>query len=238
MESPAELEEQTTEICEIYAQAQALAAQGIKLYSSDECTGIQAKERLNADRPLKKGQVRRVEYEYIRHGTMCLIANFEIASGEIQSPTINETRTEADFALHIKKTVEKYPEAGGWWFIVDQLNTHKSESLVRLVAQIEGIEESKLGEKGKSGILATMKSRQEFLENAGHRLRFIYTPKHCSWLNQVEIWFSILSKKLIKWGNFKSKEDLKEQLEKFIEYFNQTMAKPFKWTFKGFPLRI
>ena len=238
MESPAELEEQTTEICEIYAQAQALAAQGIKLYSSDECTGIQAKERLNADRPLKKGQVRRVEYEYIRHGTMCLIANFEIASGAIQSPTINETRTEADFALHIKKTVEKYPEAGGWWFIVDQLNTHKSETLVGLVAQIEGIEESKLGEKGKSGILATMKSRQEFLENAGHRLRFIYTPKHCSWLNQVEIWFSILSKKLIKWGNFKSKEDLKEQLEKFIGYFNQTMAKPFKWTFKGFPLRI
>ena len=169
---------------------------------------------------------------------MCLIANFEIASGEIQSPTINETRTEADFALHIKKTVEKYPEAGGWWFIVDQLNTHKSESLVRLVAQIEGIEQSKLGEKGKSGILATMKTREEFLAQAEHRLRFIYTPKHCSWLNQVEIWFSILSKKLIKWGNFKSKEDLKEQLEKFIGYFNQTMAKPFKWTFKGFPLRI
>ena len=238
VESAEELEEQTDRICEIYGRAGELAAEGIKLYSSDECTGIQAKERLNADRPLKKGQVRRVEYEYIRHGTMCLTANFEIATGEIQSPTIRETRTEADFVEHIGQTVDRYPEAAGWWFIVDQLNTHKSESLVRLVAEKEGIKQSKLGEKGKSGILESMKTRQEFLAQAGHRIRFIYTPKHCSWLNQVEIWFSILSKKLVKWGNFKSKEDLKSQLEKFIEYFNQTMAKPFKWTFKGFPLRI
>ncbi len=238
VESAEELEEQTKEICGIYQEAQTLAQEGIKLYSTDECTGIQAKERLNADRPLKKGKVRRVEYEYIRHGTLSLIANFEIARGEIESPMIRETRTEADFTEHITETLEKYPEARGWWFIVDQLNTHKSEGLVKLVAGKEGIEESKLGEKGKSGILKTMKTRQDFLAQATHRLRFIYTPKHCSWLNQVEIWFSILSKKLIKWGNFKSKEDLKSQLEKFIEYFNQTMAKPFKWTFKGFPLRV
>ncbi len=238
VESAIELEAQTKEICEIYAQAGEVAAAGIKLYSTDECTGRQAKERLNADRSMKKGKVRRIEYEYIRHGTLALIANFEVASGEIESPTINETRTEADFAGHIRKTLEKYPEAGGWWFIVDQLNTHKSESLVKLVAEKEGIKETELGEKGKSGILQSLKTRQEFLENTKHRLRFIYTPKHCSWLNQVEIWFSILSKKLIKWGNFKSKADLKEQLEKFIEYFNKTMAKPFKWTFKGFPLRI
>lgn len=110
--------------------------------------------------------------------------------------------------------------------------------MVKMVAEKEGIAESELGEKGKSGILHSMKSRKAFLENEKHQIRFIYTPKHCSWLNQIEIWFSILSKKLIKWGNFKSKADLQEQLEKFINYFNQTMAKPFKWTFKGFPLRI
>jgi putative transposase len=167
-----------------------------------------------------------------------LIANFEIISGQVESPTIGETRTEADFAEHIAKTVEKEAEAAGWWFIVDQLNTHQSESLVKMVAEKEGIAESELGEKGKSGILHSMKSRKAFLENEKHQIRFIYTPKHCSWLNQIEIWFSILSKKLIKWGNFKSKADLQEQLEKFINYFNQTMAKPFKWTFKGFPLRI
>lgn len=187
---------------------------------------------------MKKGKVRRVEYEYIRHGTLTLIANFEIATGQVESSTIKETRTEADFAGHIKKTVEATPQAKGWWFIADQLNTHQSESLVRIVAEKEEVKFEEIGEKGVSGILKSMKTRKEFLERAGHQIRFIFTPKHCSWLNQVEIWFSILAKKLIKWGNFKSKEDLQRQLENFIEYFNQTMAKPFKWTFKGFPLRI
>lgn len=238
MESAAELEAQTKRLCELYESAEQLAAQGIKVYSTDECTGLQAKERIAADQGMKKGCPRRVEYEYIRHGTLSLTANFEVASGRIQSPTINETRTEADFAGHIERTIKRTPAATQWWFIVDQLNTHKSESLVRLVARNEAIEETQLGEKGKSGILRNRQTRQEFLENVEHRIRFIYTPKHCSWLNQVEIWFSILSKKLIKWGNFKSKEDLQEQLEKFIRYFNETMAKPFKWTFKGFPLRI
>jgi putative transposase len=238
VESEAELEEQTKEICEIYQSAKELAEKGIKLYSTDECTGIQAKERLNADKSLKCGTPRRVEYEYVRHGTVCLTANFEVATGKIEASTINETRTETDFSGHIEQTVENTTGARRWWFIVDQLNTHKSESLVKLVAQKEGMKGTELGEKGKSGILLSMKTRQEFLENVGHRIRFIFTPKHCSWLNQVEIWFSILSKKLIKWGNFKSKEDLQGQLEKFIEYFNETMAKPFKWTFKGFPLRI
>ena len=238
MESAAELEEKTKEICEVYGTAPELAVAGIKLYSTDECTGIQAKERLNADQLMKSGKPRRVEYEYLRHGTLSLIANFEIATGQIESPTIKETRTEADFALHIKETVEKTSEAVGWWFVVDQLNTHQSVSLVELVAQIEAIKETELGKKGKSGILKSMKTRKEFLEDIEHRLRFIYTPKHCSWLNQIEIWFSILAKKLIKWGNFTSQADLQRQLERFIEYFNQTMAKPFKWTFKGFPLRI
>jgi hypothetical protein len=238
VDSAEELEEKTKDICEVYGQAQELAEQGIKLYATDECTGIQAKERLNADHLMRKGKPRRVEYEYLRHGTLSLTANFEIATGQIESSTIKHTRTEADFAGHIKQTVENTSEAKEWWFILDQLNTHKSESLVKLVAEKEGIEETELGEKGESGILKSMKTRQEFLEDVGHRIRFIFTPKHCSWLNQIEIWFSILAKKLIKWGNFKSQEDLREQLERFIEYFNKTTAKPFKWTFKGFPLRI
>lgn len=236
--SPAELEEKTKEICEVYGKAEELAAKGIKFYSTDECTGIQAKERLHPDQLMKKGKARRVEYEYIRHGTLSLTANFEIATGQVEASSIKETRTEEDFVGHLKKTVEHTPQAKGWWFIVDQLNTHKSESLVKYVAKMEGIAEVELGEKGKSGILESMKTRQEFLEIVEHRIRLIYTPKHCSWLNQIEIWFSILAKKFLKWGNFKSKEDLQGQLERFIAYFNQTMAKPFKWTFKGFPLRV
>ena len=107
-------------MCEVYAEALELAEKGVRLYSSDECTGIQAKERLNADRRLKKGKVRGVEYEYKRHGTLCLTVNFEVGSGKIESPTIGETRTESDFAEHVKRTIENAPEAASWWFIVDQ----------------------------------------------------------------------------------------------------------------------
>ncbi len=128
VESAEQLEEETKVICDIYREAREITETGIRLYSTDECTGIQAKERLHADQPLEKGRVKRVEYEYIRHGTLSLIANFEIISGQVESPTIGETRTEADFAEHIAKTVEKEAEAAGWWFIVDQLNTHQSDA--------------------------------------------------------------------------------------------------------------
>lgn len=128
VESEKELEEKTKEICGIYQTAKDLAEKGIKVYSTDECTGIQAKERLNADKPIKFGTPRRVEYEYIRHGTVCLTANFEVGTGKVETSTINETRTETDFVGHIKKTVKQTPKARAWWFIVDQLNTHKSDA--------------------------------------------------------------------------------------------------------------
>lgn len=238
VKSAKELEAETKKICDLYEQVEQLAKRGIKVYSTDECTGIQALERKAPTKLMKVGKVRRVEHEYKRHGTLNLIANFEIVSGRVENSTISPTRTEVDFLGHIKRTIDNNEEATGWWFVVDHLNTHQSASLVRLVAQLEGIKENELGEKGKSGSMKSMASRGQFLEAEGHRLRFIYTPKHCSWLNQVELWFSILTKKLLKWGNFKSTEDLQRQMEKFIEYFNETMAKPFKWTFKGFPLRI
>ena len=82
-----------------------------------------------------------------------------------------------------------------------------------------------------------MATRKNFLENQEHRIRFVYTPKHCSWLNQVEIWFSILVRKLLTRGTFSSKEDLRRQLEDFIDYFNRTMTRPYKWTYEGKPLR-
>ncbi len=176
----------------------------------------------------------RREFEYVRHGTQCLIANFEVATGQVIAPTVSHTRTEADFVAHIANTVATDPD-GRWLFIVDQLNTHQSESLVRLVAQRCGID-TPLGEKGKSGILLSMPSRKAFLEDESHRIRFIYTPKHTSWLNQVEIWFSILVRRLLKRACFRSTEELKERLLDFIDYFNRVLAKPFKWTYTGKPL--
>lgn len=221
-------------VCDLSAQAIELHAQGVHVVSPDEKTAIQALERTAPTQAMKPGQVERQEFNYIRHGTQCLIANLEIATGQVLAPSLGATRTEADFLAHISQTVACDPEAE-WVFITDQLNTHQSESLVRWVAQKCGIEID-LGIKGEEGILETMATRAEFLQSSSHRIRFVYTPKHASWLNQVELWFSILVRRLLKRGNFTSTEDLKQQILSFICYFNQTMAKPFKWTYKGRPL--
>ena len=213
-----------------------MQAQGVHLVSTDEKTGIQALERKQPTRPTQPGRVERREYEYIRHGTLALIANFEVALGRILSPWLGPTRTEEDFAAHIAQTLASDP-GGTWIFIVDQLNTHKSEALVRLVADACDLAVD-LGVKGKAGLLKSMETRAAFLQDPTHRIRFVYTPVHTSWLNQVEIWFSILVRRLLKRGNFTSLDDLKQRILDFIAYFNRTMAKPFKWTYAGRPLTI
>ena len=228
--------QQSEVICELYHSAFELQNQGIHLLSSDEKTGIQALERAHATLPMEPQRVEYQEFEYKRHGTQCLIANFEVATGHILRPTVGATRTEDDFANHIEQTIAIDPQ-GQWIFIVDQLNTHRSESLVRLVARQED-PTIELGIKGKSGILQSMETRAEFLRDPSHRIRFAYTPKHASWLNQIECWFSILVRRLLKRASFLSVEDLKQHLLDFIDYFNKTMAKPFKWTYKGRPLVI
>ena len=196
-------------------------------------TGVQALERKHPGLPLRPGKVERREFEYIRHGTLAFIVNFEVATGQVGLTSVGPTRTEQDYVNHIQRTVEAEPSVSKWHFIVDQLNIHKSESLVRFVAAESDIDETQLGIKGKSGILESMKSRAQFLSNPDHRIVFHYTPKHASWLNQIEIWFSIVVRKLLKRGNFTSLDDLKTKVLAFIEYYNRTMAKPFKWTYKG-----
>lgn len=204
--------------------------------STDEKTGIQALERTQPTLPMTPGRVERREYEYLRHGTLALIANFEVALGRILTASLGPTRTEQDFATHIAQTLARDPD-GTWIFIVDQLNTHKSAALVRLVAQACDLAVD-LGVKGQAGILESMETRAAFLQDPTHRIRFVYTPVHTSWLNQVEIWFSILVRRLLKRGNFTSVDDLKQRILDFIAYFNRTMAKPFKWTYAGRPLTI
>ena len=215
-----------------------MAEQGERAVSNDELTGVQALERKHPGLPLRPGKVERREHEYIRHGTLSFIVNFEVASGHIGLVSAGPTRTEEDYVNHIRRTVEAAPEVTKWHFVVDNLNIHQSESLVRYVAAESDIAETGLGVKEKSGILESMVSRAEFLSNPEHRIVFHYTPKHASWMNQIEIWFSILVRKLLKRGSFTSVEHLKAKVLAFIEYYNRTMAKPFKWTYKGKALAV
>jgi len=233
---PQEFAQQVKTICDLYLQATLLLAQGRHLVSSDEMTGIQALERLHPSLPMQPGRAERIEFEYIRHGTQSLIASFEVASGQIVEASIGPHRKEEDFAAHIARVIAADPHAE-WIFLLDQLNTHKSATLVDWVAHALEFEQE-LGVKGESGILHSMPSRAALLSDPSHRIRFVYMPKHASWLNQIEIWFSILMRRLLKRGSFPSVQDLKQRILAFVAYFNQTLAHPFKWTYKGRPLTV
>jgi transposase len=219
------------EISAIYRNAEKNLKNNIHTVSIDEKTGIQALERINPDKNALPGKIAKLEFEYKRHGTQALIPSFEVGTGKIIAHYIEKTRTSNDFASLVEDTIDIDPKTE-WIFIADQLNTHKSKELVKLIAEKVNIKDNP-GAKGKDGILKNLETRENFLSDKSHHIRFVYTPKHCSRLNQIEIWFGILTRKILRDGSFKSIDDLRERIESFIEYYNQTMAKVFKWTYKG-----
>jgi len=227
-----DFDQKVEDICTLYRQAPALAEQGERVVSTDELTGVQALERMQPNLPLAPGKVERREFEYVRHGTRSFILNRDVVTGQIIAPSDGPTRTEQDFLEHIQRTLATDPAATRWHFVVDNLDTHRSESLVRLVAVVSGLE-IQLGAKSKSGILASRQTRAAFLSDPSHRMVFHYTPKHASWMNQIELWLSILVRKLLRRGSFTSVEDLVSKVREFIAYYNRTMAKPFRWTYQG-----
>jgi transposase len=228
----AHFDEKVGAINDLYQRAVELAASGEQVVTSDELTGVQALERKHPGQAMQSGQVERREFEYIRHGTQSFIFSRAVASGHILLTTVNDTRNEHDFVEHVRQLLKLYPEVTRWHFIVDNLNIHRSESLVRLVAEESDLAID-LGRKHRDGILRDQKRRAAFLSDPTHRVVFHYTPNHASWMNQIEIWLSILVRKVLRRGNFHSLENLRSKVMAFVAYYNRTMAKPFKWTYKG-----
>lgn len=235
-EKDQELFQQQAEIvCQTYLNAPLLfTEQRVHTICVDEMTSLQANEKRAPGKRPAPGQCGKEECQYTRHGTVCLTGNWDVVAGRFVNPTIEETRNNEDFAKHIDRLINTDLE-DGWVFVVDNLNTHCGEDLVRVVARHLGIPSEELGRVGKHGILKSMASRRAFLSDVSHRIRFVYIPKHSSWLNQVEVIFGMFNRRVMRGGNFTSKADLIAKLKRFTDYFNAHIAKPMNWTFTGRP---
>jgi len=234
-EDPEQFKIKIKTINEIYQLASILRDENpnnIHIYSTDEMTGIQALERKAPDKPTIPNGSKKIEFEYIRHGTTSYIGFMNCINGELLEPYLNGERKESDFVTALDMAIK---EEGEYIIVSDNLNTHYSESLVRYVAKKIKYN-GDLGKKGVSGILQNKKSRIDFLTDKSHSIRFVYTPKHCSWMNQIEVLFGVMNKRLLKVESFKSVKDLTESIRRYIKFHNKYWAKPFNWTYNTTPL--
>lgn len=227
---------QAKQVCDVYLQApQDYERAGVHTVCVDEATGLQANEKRAETLPPQPNQVGKEETQYTRHGTVCLTAAWHVVLGQLIYYTLQQTRNNDDFADFIEQMLSSDPD-GQWVLVLDNLNTHSSEALVRLIARLEGIDQKTLGDKKKrKGILGSMKTRKEFLSDPTHRIRFVFTPKHSSWLNQIEVIFGIINRRALTGASFRSQQELIERLSAFIAYFNTTFARPMNWTYTGRP---
>lgn len=226
---------QVENVCQTYLEAPGLLAEKkILTVSVDEMTSLQANEKRAPTKRPKPGRCGKEECQYTRHGTVCLTGNWDVVNGQFILPTIEKTRNNEDFSRHIKRLIQS-GLAHGWVFIVDNLNTHCGVPLVQLVARHLGIPKKQLGVTKRSGVLKNMISRRKFLSERSHSIRFVYLPKHSSWLNQIEAVFGIFNRRVMRGGSFTSQLDLITKLREFTDYFNQSMAKPMKCTYTGRP---
>lgn len=227
-ESPETYEAKVNAINELYRQAKE-KPDDLRILSTDEMTGIQALERRFPDKPTMPHKDAKIEFEYIRHGTTSLIGFLDVSSGQMEPPFLNDTRTEEDFVNALKDVIERDPSKR-YCIVADNLNTHESESLVRYVAEQIG-DNQDLGIKGKCGVLKNKESRAQYLSDSEHRIRFYYTPIHCSWMNQIEIWFGIINRRLLRKKSFLSVGELTQSIITFVEQYNRYFAHPFNWKY-------
>ena len=215
-------------ICHLYAQALASYQQGRLVICCDEKTGIQVLERKAPTKPAQPGQRERREHEYIRHGTRVLINALAVATGQL-AWTIGTTRTAADFVAHLQQAYHCWPAMQRYDWVLDNLNTPWSLDVCRLVARWCQV-------PFEPHQLKTGPQRRAFLTDPSHRHVFHFTPKHGSWLNQAELFFSVLHRRFLARGSFPSAKDFVRRLERFLREYNARHAHPYRWTYTGEPL--
>lgn len=209
----------------IYLQAIALMKAGVPVFCMDEKTGMQALERETPDRPTRSGKARRRDHRYKRRGTTCLIGVFQVATGKVWGRFVL-SRDAKTFAAIVDEVCASMPNAKAIHFVTDQLSTHWHLEVCKVVAERSALTHD-------PAALKTGKQRKAFLLDAAKRVIFHFTPLRGSWLDQIEIWFSILSRKLLLLESFTSITDLQTKVFAFIDHYNRNLARPFRWTYTG-----
>jgi transposase len=215
-------------ICRLYLDAPRLYRQGELVVCVDEKTSIQALERLHPTKPVRPGRVELQEFEYLRHGTRCLLATLVVPTGQVVG-SVTERRATWDFIRHVRDVVVRFPEAKRIHWVMDNLNTHWTFKLCQYLGRLSGVWEDRPK-------LRTGAQRRAFLTDSSHKHVVHYTPKHGSWLNQIEIWFGVLTRRLLRRGEFRSVVELAERILAFIEHYDRHHAHPYEWTYTGKPL--
>ena len=219
---------QAADICRLYVSAPRLHEQGRLVICTDEKTGMQILERKHPTQRARPGHPEKREHEYIRHGARALIASFVVPTGQV-AWNLGRTRTSEDFVAHLQHVVEQNPDAAGYDWIVDNLNTHWSLPVCRQIAEWCDI-------PFVAGDLRCGSQRRAFLTDSTHKHVLHFTPKHGSWLNQVELWFGVLERRFLRRGSFDSAAEFEERLTRFLHDYNASHAHPYRWTYTGQPL--
>lgn len=223
-----DFEAKALDICRLYLDAPRLYQHGELVVCVDEKTGIQALERARPTAPAAPGRPERRDPEYVRHGTRCLLATLVVPTGQVIG-SVTEHRGRWDFVRHVRDVVEQFPGVQRFHWVMDNLNTHYTFELCQYLGKLSGVWPGRPP-------LRTGAQRRAFLADARHKHVVHYTPKHGSWLNQVEIWFGVLGRRLLRRGDFRSVEELACRILGFIAAYNLHEAHPYEWTYTGKPL--
>jgi transposase len=219
-----EFETRATRVKQVLADAVSESADPKHAVGSfDEKTGIQALERIVPDKPMRCGSPTKREVEYRRHGTLTLLAMMLVNLGEVSGLVLpDRTNPTTATVLHLCLGLLLVRGYERITLVLDQLNTHMCLEVVKVVALLCDLPEP------APERVATMEQRRTWLENPDKPIVLCFTPKHASWLNPIELWFGVLSRKVIRRGSFGSTEELKEKIERFMVYYNEKLAHPYR----------